>query len=169
MTFHQATGNLLGVSRGIIVHGCNAQGVMGSGVAAAVRATYPGAYQAYKKAHDERRAATGKSLQLGRVIWFKVSQDPPLAIANAVTQEFYGRNPSARYVDYDALRQAFSTIGAVARRHDLPVHYPLIGAGLGGGDWARIKQIIDAELDGVAHTLWTLPGMPAPSRGPAPR
>ncbi|MFZ6679409.1 hypothetical protein [Undibacterium sp. Tian12W] len=31
--------------------------------------------------------------------------------------------------------------------------YPLIGAGLAGGDWVKIAAIIDEELDGMDHTL----------------
>ncbi len=35
------SGDIRCVSSGIIVHGCNAQGVMGSGVALALRTTWP--------------------------------------------------------------------------------------------------------------------------------
>ena len=33
------------------------------------------------------------------------------------------------------------------------IGYPLIGAGLAGGDWAVISEIIDQELVDVDHTL----------------
>lgn len=166
---NESVGNLLAVREGIIVHGCNAQGVMGSGVAAAVRETYPGAYDAYRAAYDQTRQAGGKSLQLGRVVWYTVSKEPPkLAIANAITQEFFGSTPGHRYVSYDAVRDAFRRIAAVAREHQLPVHYPLIGAGLAQGDWSVIADIIDTELEGIEHTVWTLPGFPKPSRARKP-
>lgn len=141
-------GDLLSVKRGILVHGCNAQGVMGSGVAKAVRAAYPEAFMAYRKAYEQGR------LKLGTVIWAKIQQAEPLAIANAITQEFYGRDPARRYVDYEAVRQAFTRIGVIAREHQLPVHYPKIGAGLGNGDWTVISQILEETLTGVEHTLW---------------
>ena len=152
----EAIGNLLSVKEGIIVHGCNAQGVMGSGVAAAVRAAYPGAYEVYRAAHQRRRQA-GQSLEMGSVVWFTASRSPKLAIANAITQEFFGRDPAVRYVDYDAVRMAFRRVAAVAREHGLAVHYPQIGAGLGNGDWSILSGIIATELGDVPHTLWTLP------------
>ena len=142
------TGNLLDATYGIIVHGCNAQGKMGSGVAKEIRARYPQNFDIYAKKH------TTQGLKLGEVVWFRVSAEPQLAIANAVTQQYYGRVPGVRYMDYEALRKAFHEIGAVARRHSLPVHYPKIGAALGGGDWDKISKIIDEELRGVEQTLW---------------
>ena len=159
----ELVGNLLAVKHGIIVHGCNAQGVMGSGVAAEVRKLYPEAYETYHRAYKKRINETGKSLELGRVVWFTASkEEPKLAIANAITQEFYGRDPNVVYVSYEAIRTAFRRIGEVAREHQLPVHYPLIGAGLANGDWTVIADIIDQELKGVEHTVWTLPGFPKP-------
>lgn len=166
-TMIESVGNLLAVKHGIVVHGCNAQGVMGSGVAKEVREVYPGAYEAYRNAYEKHLKETGQALQLGRVVWYTVSkEEPKLAIANAITQQFYGRDPKVRYVSYEAIETAFRRIGAIAREHNLPVHYPMIGAGLANGDWGTIADIIDRELEGVEHTVWTLPGFPTPSRGP---
>ena len=163
------SGNLLSVQEGIIVHGCNAQGVMGSGVAAAVRETYPGAYEAYRELYQKAKNAGFKDIPLGRIAWFRVSEAPKLAIANAITQQYYGRDPNVRYVDYGAIEESFGRIAKVAREHNLAVHYPLIGAGLANGDWSILADIIDRQLEGVAHTLWTLPGMPPPARRPVPK
>jgi O-acetyl-ADP-ribose deacetylase (regulator of RNase III) len=33
------------------------------------------------------------------------------------------------------------------------IGYPKIGAGLAGGDWSIIEEIIDRELEGEDHTL----------------
>ena len=41
-------GDICSVNSGIIVHGCNAQGVMGSGVAKAIRLKYPQVFEDYK-------------------------------------------------------------------------------------------------------------------------
>lgn len=150
------TGNLVEVKEGIIVHGCNAQGKMASGVAKDIRAKFPQAYQKYMQAYEE------KGLRVGQVVWALITEDPKLAVANGITQKFYGRNPSVRYVDYEGVRQVFRQVGEVARRRALPVHYPKIGAGLGNGDWTIIEKIINEELHGVQHTLW-LPPTPGAS------
>ena len=146
------TGNLLDATHGIIVHGCNAQGKMASGVAKDVRARYPQAYDAYMKEYE------ANGLKLGHIVWARVSDDPLLGIANGITQKFYGRDPNTVYVNYDAVAAVFEEVGKIARKHNLPVHYPKIGAGLGNGDWAIIEPLINKALEGVEHQLWLPPG-----------
>ena len=76
----------------LVVHGCNAQGVMGSGVAKYVKDNFPSAYYEYLRHHEEH------GLKLGEVIPALVL--PGRWILNAITQEFYGRDPGRVYVDY---------------------------------------------------------------------
>lgn len=145
----ETPGDLLDVQHGIIVQGCNAQGVMGAGLAKAVVAKYPAVFGVYRKAYQE------KGLKVGQIVWYTVRKDEPkLAIANAITQEFYGGDKTRRYVDYDAVKVVFDKVAVIARQHNLPVHYPKIGAGLANGDWNVIVDIIQTSLDGLEHTLW---------------
>lgn len=156
-----------------MVHGCNAQGVMGSGFADSLRKAYPENYMTYREAYEQSIAEGNSHLPLGKVIWHVVSRDEPrFVIANAITQEKYGRDKNVRYVDYDAVDRAFYTIGKMARKYSLPVHYPLIGAGLANGSWDVISPIIEKNLEGVNHRLWLLPGFPDPTvknKPPSPR
>lgn len=130
----------------VVVHGCNAQGVMGSGVAKVVRNDFPGAYYEYIRRHEEF------GLQLGEIIPVPVL--PGRWIINAITQEFYGRD-GRRYVNYAAVGTAFRQVRKFAEDQGIEsVNYPKIGAGLGGGDWNTISQIIDSELEGITHFCW---------------
>lgn len=130
----------------IVVHGCNAQGVMGSGVARYVRDNFPKAYYDYVRKHDEH------GLKLGSVIFSEVL--PKRIIANAITQEFFGNN-GKRYVDYDAVRKCFKSVYTFALEHGISqIAFPKIGAGLGGGDWEIIEQIIKEELKDLEMTLF---------------
>jgi O-acetyl-ADP-ribose deacetylase (regulator of RNase III) len=52
---HYKKGNLLEVKEGIITHGVNCQGVMGSGVALAIKQKYPSAFYSYKNFVAEDR------------------------------------------------------------------------------------------------------------------
>lgn len=149
-------GNLLDVTSGIIVHGCNAQGVMGSGVALAIKQKYPDCYAAYKRNYDN------DGLYLGDVVWYNHSKhsndiDDRLYIANAITQENYGQD-GKRYVSYKAIVECFSEVIVYARSMSCKIHLPLIGAGLGGGDWSIIEQLIDDcdPYDNVSKNLWVL-------------
>lgn len=150
------SGNILSVTEGIIVHGCNARGVMGSGLAKQVKDLYPKAFLDYK----EQLARNPNPL--GSVIFSAVGDG--LMIANAITQENYGRDSSKVYVDYEAISSTFQIIAGLAVAVEAHVHYPFIGAGLANGDWKKIDNIIDDIFDqyDVERTLWSYE-MTAPS------
>jgi len=146
-------GDILTVERGIIVHGCNARGVMGSGLARQVKARWPRCFEEYR-AHVLLQACGGRPC-LGDVVPYVVTDE--LIIASAITQETYGREPGKVYVNYAAVKTCFSAVALAAKELQLPVHYPMIGAGLGGGDWSLIERQIDAALEPyteVERTLW---------------
>jgi O-acetyl-ADP-ribose deacetylase (regulator of RNase III) len=140
----------------IIVHGCNAQGVMGSGVALGVKQKWPGAFEEY---HAFVRNFTGSQSELlGKVIPYAIEEEN-LLIANAITQVNFGKD-GKRYVSYSAVNTSFNSIAQIASGfRSVAVHYPLIGAGLGGGDWAIISDIIDVNMNRyphLSHYLWIL-------------
>jgi O-acetyl-ADP-ribose deacetylase (regulator of RNase III) len=140
-------GDLLAIGRGIIVHGCNARGRMGSGIALSIKHTFPLAYQAYQQQYRQ------SGLHLGDISVARVGDQK--YVVNAVTQEEYGRDPDRVYVDYDAVRQCFTKVNVLARELGLPVHFPLIGCGLAHGDWHIVSRIIDETLDpDIPRHLW---------------
>lgn len=116
----------------VIVHGCNAQGVMGSGVAKEFKTRYPSAYAQYKK-------DISAGFRPGSVSWKFHSDD--LFLASAITQEYYGKD-GRQYVSYDAIEQCIRIIFRMLKNTETEVIMPKIGAGLGGGDWAVIEDII---------------------------
>lgn len=143
-------GDILSVTEGIIVHGCNNHGVMGSGIAFQIKNKYPKAY------HDYRKHLMMGSPQemLGKVGFSEVAHG--LVIANAITQDGFGKD-GKKYVSYKAIAECFAEISINAEAMGVDVHYPLIGAGLGGGDWSIISDIIYGIFDNfpsVKHTLW---------------
>lgn len=155
-------GDLLEAPEIVLAHGCNAQGVMGSGVAKAIRARYPSAYAAYRAQYENHNLG----LNLGDVIW--VSQSDGKTIANCITQERYGKD-GRRYVDYDAVRLCMREINAVGfalqqqKRNwwdevDSFFRFamPKIGAGLGGGNWDEIAKIVEEETIWVQAVVYEL-------------
>lgn len=161
-------GNLLDIEEGIIVHGCNCQGVMGSGVAAAVREKYPEIHKIYTMCTP--------NLTLGEIqifmsnkysdnlinpmlqkFWSVEELPEKLVVVNALTQFNYGTHK--RQVDYDAIRSCFAQVAILAKnfKKPPPIYYPMIGAGLGGGDWNTIGDRIDDALLWLDHTLIVLP------------
>lgn len=145
MIYHIENSDITKVKAGIIVHGCNAQGVMGSGVAKQLRATYPDIFTDYKALIDESYK-DGRS-PLGKVAWSDITTD--LVVANAITQTFYGQD-GKKYVSYDALDAAFASIASFAKTEEYVIHVPyLIGAGLGGGNAGIIEEIISANTQNL--------------------
>ncbi len=133
-------GNVFNTDCDVIAHGCNAQGVMGLGVAKQVKKFYPDAFQVYR----DYCLLNNRDLSImGTVIW---SVEKNIIIANCITQYNYGYD-SKRYLDYDALRKSMAHIEAKAKIQGFKsVAMPKIGAGLGGGDWNTIAQIINTEI-----------------------
>jgi len=147
-------GNLLDVKHGIIVHGCNSQGVMGSGVALAVKQEYPNTFDKYQKAC--RTVSMSESI-VGIVVWTS-ELGGDLLIANAITQEKFGRNYDERYVSYDAIDDCFRHINNIAEHRSMKVHIPKIGAGLGNGNWGVIAEIINHRCKDISVTCWEYNG-----------
>ena len=149
MKIDYVKGDLFATNIKIIAHGCNAQGVMGSGVAKIIREKYPKAYQRYRYQYEERGG-----LKLGDIITVpcgdRVSDpDNYKIIINAITQEFYGSD-GKRYVSYDAVAESMKKINQMFEIYGFEeIAMPKIGAGYGGGEWTVIEAIIESELTNV--------------------
>lgn len=149
-------GNILSNTSGIIVHGCNAAGVMGSGIAKQIKDMYPAAYARYKQ--EEQFSG----LKLGTYITCCVIPEVnnELFIVNMITQQRYGKD-GKKYVSYDAIDEGFTKLFAELETtgiQNLPVRFPAIGAGLGGGNLDVILSIIQScdPMDKFDKELWVL-------------
>jgi O-acetyl-ADP-ribose deacetylase (regulator of RNase III) len=118
----------------IIAHGCNLQGVMNSGFAKQIRLRFPENYLAYRQAWRER------ALELGSFILVNCSTHH---IFNALIQVRYGRDPAIQYVEYAAVKKSLRHAADYGRAYNVPIHLPLIGGGLGGGDSTELLHIFE--------------------------
>ncbi len=149
MIITYAIGNLLESPHRLILHGCNAQGVMGSGIAKQIRKKYPQAFEEYYAAYEK------DMLWLGDVI-FADCEDK--IIANGITQQYYGRGGEC-FVDYEAINNVMEETHDYALKYGMEyVAMPLIGAGLGGGSWKKISSIIEDTFTDVIPVVYTLDG-----------
>lgn len=147
-------GNLLDVEIKLIAHGCNAQGVQGAGFAKVLADRYPRNSKFFRETHAKYLQEGNSHLPLGAVVWHQHKPvkwgerpwfyEPGRVIGNVITQKNYGRDPNVRYVDYDAVREGFSRVAgrAVSKFKTREIGIPMIGAGLGGGDWKVISEIL---------------------------
>jgi O-acetyl-ADP-ribose deacetylase (regulator of RNase III) len=127
-----------------IVHGCNCFCTMGAGFAKGIKSVFPAAAEA------DRTTARGDLAKLGICTFAEIDRGgTPLIVVNAHTQfDYRGSGPM---VDYDAVRFCFRWIQKQYSGRRIGI--PKIGAGLAGGDWARIAAIIEEELAGEDVTL----------------
>lgn len=133
-------GDLLESNCSHIIHGCNAQRVMNAGIAKAIRTKWPGVWKDYSSAPDD-------IMQPGNIIWTAPNNgdENPYRIISAITQKYYGRDTARRYVSYDAIDKCLrgAAFGIdMSHSSNSTIAMPMIGAGLGGGDWGVISSII---------------------------
>lgn len=127
-------GDLLKAPQKVLAHGANAFGAMGSGVAKVIRAKWPNVYEIY----NLRYKTFG--LELGDII--PVATYDGKIVVNCITQQNAGHD-GKQYVDYDSIATCMEKINnRVIDWEVSEVAMPRIGAGLGGGDWDRIEDII---------------------------
>ena len=139
-----------------IAHCCNAQGVMGSGLAKQIRERLPEAYDAYKAA----------PMTLGtNVIADVVGGERK--VVNMIAQEFYGRGK--RQVHYGALAKCLLNAPLACKKlllqdglnygdsriqnFKLGVPYKL-ASDLAGGDWNVVLELLEAvEMSGSVEVV----------------
>lgn len=164
MDIRYRIGNVLDTDCAVLLHGCNMQGVFNAGVAKAIRERFPFAYLAYRETYLAR------ALRLGEVVW-AIDTEQTRIVANAITQEFYGPG-GQRYVSYDAVREAIRAVDALVARTQRPndddgidiagitpitmVAMPLVGAGLGGGNWNEIATILEEDSHHFTPVVYQL-------------
>lgn len=130
----------------VIIHGCNCFCTMGAGIARQIRAVYPEAYAADCATPRGDRAKLGTYSTATIAPGTRAASG--LVVINAYTQfDFRG----SRNVDYAAIERVLTRIAT-----DYPsarIGYPQLGAGLAGGDWARIAPVFESAFHAHDHTL----------------
>ena len=141
----------------VVIHGCNCFCTMGSGVARAIRDAFPEAYRIdqYTVCGDKNKLGTISVATVKADMGVYNGQGKDFSIVNAYTQYNYGR-VKRQYVSYDAVQMCFKKIKEIFGGKHKKFAFPMIGAGLGGGDWTTIGSIIDEELQGEDYTLVVL-------------
>jgi O-acetyl-ADP-ribose deacetylase (regulator of RNase III) len=139
----------------VIVHGCNCHCTMGAGIAKIIKKEWPAAYQA------DLATKKGDRSKLGT---YSMATVDGLTIVNLYTQYNYTRDKVD--VEYEALETGLKKIKEEFSGQRIGL--PMIGAGLAGGNWGLIKEIIGDCLHGEDATVVILEKslQPAPDDGP---
>lgn len=121
-----------------IAHGCNCQKTMGAGIAKTIKENFRQAWFVDQK--DYR-------FPLSRLGDYSVSfEENNMSVFNLYTQF----NPGAD-LDYNALCLCFKKLNIILDGQKLGL--PLIGCGIAGGDWKKVKALIKRYLKNVDVTV----------------
>ena len=141
------TGDITNINTGIIMHQVNCMGVMGSGVAKAIKTKWPIVFAEYKIKCD---SSLGSKELLGYFQTVEITND--LKIVNSFTQLNYGTD--FKQTVEDLLITNIKELDNYAKTLGVNAYVPhFIGCGLGGGDWSIIEaalketDIIVVKLD----------------------
>ena len=145
----------------ILVHGCNAQGKMASGVAKCIADKWPIVKQSYEEWHMDCLVSSfyNDSRSMLGELQFVLIDSPCKYVVNAITQQYYGYD-GEKYVSYDAIDRCMKELNyrIMHEREGLKpkIVMPKIGSERGGGDWNVIEKIIESHLSEHDVTIYYL-------------
>lgn len=149
--YKEIEGNLITLAKlgefDVIAHGCNCFCSMESGIAVQMAKEF-----GVNQYSLESSSCKGDINKLGQIEWLR--NGSILSVVNAYTQYKYGKNHTdgiSKPLDYEALTLCMRKINRVFKGEHIGL--PQIGAGLGGGDWNKIKEIIKTELKDCMVTV----------------
>ena len=146
-------GNLIRLAKegrfDIIIQGCNCFCRMGSGLAPQIKENFPNAWAADAATEAGDINKLGNYTIGNELAYDKDGHPKALRVINVYSQYTY--DASTKPLDYDAL-----TLGLKKINHNfkgMSIGVPLIGAGLAGGNWTRIRTIIVEQLKDMKVTI----------------
>jgi O-acetyl-ADP-ribose deacetylase (regulator of RNase III) len=154
----EVIGNLLEADVCTIVHQANLFHTFGAGLARAIRAKYPAAYEA------DLKTKFGDKKKLGTFSWAVIpkagdSTRKLTYIANLYSQ--IGIGGTGRQTNYDAMVDGLSRLkDYIYENHDRTLGIPYqLGCGLANGDWRIVRAIIESTFDDdkIAAYIYKLP------------
>lgn len=141
----------------IIAHVCNNLGFWGKGFVLSLSWRWPFLKEEYQKfVHKNKKE--GLPL-LGRTFFSEVEED--ILVANMIAQQGIRPMNGLPPIRYEALSDCLEKVAEKAKSTNSNVHMPKIGAGLAGGDWNVIEEMIKSKICGsdgsVSVYIYTLP------------
>lgn len=154
MAVHHIKGNLLDTHCQYICHQVNCKGVMGSGVAKAIRDKWPIVYKNYRKKYEEAEDFWTNNpginyisdLLLGTIQCVPLYEDyntdvKHQCVINMFSQNWYGYD-KARYTSYEAFWTCLEGIKAIVQKGSTIAFPDHIGCCRGGANWPVIHLMI---------------------------
>ena len=148
MTITHVKGDLLDLFRddkvNVILHVANCQGIMGSGIAAQIKARYLVAYKRYKD-HEH-----SYGLELGTISYAQMTTSR--GIFNLHAQQLYG--VCSRFLNYEALYKCLEAVSTILTGRKIIIGIPMkMGSDRAGGDWRIVEKMIEVVFENTQHEI----------------
>lgn len=136
----------------IIPHVCNNMGAWGKGFTEAIDDNFPYAAMAYLQEYELSHFEGG----LGGVIRVPISRCS--AITHMVAQIGLRSKVNPKPLSYPYLEDCMKLVKDMANNLQAGIMCPMFGAGLAGGDWETIEEMIHYIWvnEGIRVTVWEL-------------
>lgn len=150
--YSEHIGDIFTSTADAIGHGVNCRGLMGAGIAKAVRAKMPDRFFA-----DYQTLCTLYDMQGDYSIG--VNDETGLTIVNLYTQIEPGANAEYRLLVAALTRFVAQNDSPLNDAHDYikTLALPRIGCGIGGLDWKIVRQILRGFSEFIDIEVWELP------------
>lgn len=137
------TGNLLDSEAEALVNTVNTVGVMGKGIALQFKERFPENYLAYRRACKEGKVEVGKMF-----VHKELTLHGEKTIINFPTKKHWRHKSQYSYIE-DGLKDFVKILD---ERNIRSVAIPPLGAGNGGLDWAKVKELLVKYLGDITNT-----------------
>lgn len=138
---HYVTGNLLDSNAEALVNTVNTVGVMGKGVALQFKQQFPENAKVYTKATKEGKIDIGKLL---------VTKDTSLHSGEKIIINFPTKTDWRKPSEYSYIEKGLHDLIRIIKENNInSIALPPLGAGNGGLNWVRVKQILEKYLSSL--------------------
>jgi O-acetyl-ADP-ribose deacetylase (regulator of RNase III) len=132
------TGNMLDSAAEVLVNTVNTVGVMGKGIALQFKKAYPNNFKAYVEACDRGEIAIGKLF---------ITRDLNIASGEKIIVNFPTKKDWRKPSEYSYIEQGLDAlVRFIEKEKPSSIAIPPLGAGNGGLEWEKVKQLIDKKL-----------------------
>ncbi|MEP6467058.1 MAG: macro domain-containing protein [Parafilimonas sp.] len=139
---HYVKGNLLDSKAEALVNTVNTVGVMGKGVALQFKQQFPENTKVFIKACKEGKITIGKLL---------VTKDTSLHSGEKIIINFPTKTDWRKPSEYNYIEKGLQDLLHIIKERDIKsIALPPLGAGNGGLNWVRVKQILERNFSSLS-------------------
>ncbi len=137
---HYLKGNIFDSHADALINTVNTVGIMGKGIALQFKKAFPYNYKIYAKACKEGEVQVGQLLAV---------KDQNISTGEKWIINFPTKTDWRKPSEYEYVEKGLESLLEFIDKHELSsIALPPLGAGNGGLEWEKVKQIIEKKLEG---------------------